>query len=431
MFDYASFIDKVWFLRRDIVSDGFDRALEHIARMLPGLNIHRYPTGMEAWTWIVPEKWEVKAAHIKANGKTLLDVRDHPLHVMSYSEPVSGKISHEELMAHLHTYPKLPDAIPYEFSYYERKWGFCVQHNRLDQFDAPTYDVLIDAQRTPGELKVGELYLPGSTSEEIVLMAHLCHPAMVNDDLSGVSVLVALAQRLQQKSEHRYGYRLLFLPETIGSIAYLSQNEALVSRMRFGVFVEMVGNDAPLSLQHSKQVVTSMDKAAELCLQSRGKDFRVGTFGEIINNDEKTFNGPGINIPTISLSRANFWGRGEWPYPEYHSSADTPAIVAVERLREAEEVLYDTLAMLDHDYYPKSLVKGPIFLSRYGLWVDWRVDRDLNRKQAAVLSLLWEGKKSLIDIAHEFNLPFAVVQTWLDKFVAQGLVERRTKPVSD
>lgn len=423
-FAYSKFIDGVWFLRRDIVSDGFDRALDYIKAYLPRMDIHRYKSGEEAWTWIIPEKWSVRAAYVKAQGKTLIDLKDHPLHVMSYSTPVSGIVSRDELLEHLHTRPDIPEAIPFEFSYYQKKWGFCVEHRRLPEFTADSYEVLIDSSFEPGELKVGSLFVQGETDEEIVLMAHLCHPSMVEDDLSGVSVLVKVAQELQAR-KNRFSYRCLFLPETIGSIAFLSRNEHLIKNMKYGVFLEMLGHDDKISLQKSKIGDTVIDRAAELVLKNAGQEFRVGNFLEVIQNDERVLNGPGVGVPTISFSRAKFWGEGSLPYPEYHSSADTPAIVSEDRLKEAEKIVLETLRLLEANFYPKTTVKGPIFLSRYGLWVDWRINRNLNKKQWIVFDYLEHGKKSVVDMAYELDVPFEILGDWLEKFYQNQLIEKQ------
>ncbi len=427
-FDYKSFIDTIWFERRDIVSDGYDRALEYISEIIPEMEIFKYPSGSEAWTWIIPEKWSVSKAYIKDGEKFLLDLNDHPLHVMSYSLPISGKVSKAELLKHLYTRPELPDAIPFEFSYYQKKWGFCLEHSKLGQLTNDEYEVLIESKFEPGELKVGSMYHSGKIDREIVIIAHLCHPCMVNDDLSGVSVLVSLAKKFQSMSDLYYSYRFLILPETIGSIAFLSHNEYLIEKIEFGIFLEMLGHQDNLSLQKSKQGNTHIDKAAEIVLKESGEKYRIGDFHQVIGNDEKVFNGPGVNIPTISISRSKFFGEGEWPYPQYHSSADTPKIISIDRLKEAESITQKILFRMDQNYYPIAKVKGPIFLSRYNLWVDWRDDRELNAKQAAVLDYLHEHK-SLLEIAYELDISYEQLKYWLDKFYDNGLIEKR-KPVA-
>ena len=425
IFDYKSFIEAVWFERRDIISDGFDRAIKYIQNILPDMEVEKYKSDTEAWSWIIPKKWSIKNAYIKDNDKVLLDLKNHPLHAMSYSTPIAAKISKEELLAHLHTWPENPDLIPFEFSYYEKKWGFCIQHNRLHEFTADEYDVLIDSEFEPGELKVGVLYIPGKINKEIVVIAHLCHPCMVNDDLSGVAVLISIAQQFFDRLNNFYSYRFLILPETIGSIAYLSHNENLIDKMEYGIFLEMLGHDDIFSLQRSKQGQSLIDRAAEICLKESGLEFRVGGFHEVIGNDEKVFNGPGVNVPTISISRSKFWGRGEWPYPQYHSSGDTPDIISLDRLKEAELLVVKLLETLDQNYQPRAKVKGPIFLSRYDLWVDWRVDKELNQKQSIVFDFLHEENKTLIDIAFELSIPYSILKDWLDKFYQHDLIEKK------
>ena len=421
-FDYKTFIDAIWFERRDIISDGFDKSLYYIQGILPEMRINKYKSGSEAWTWYVPEKWSVKNAYIKNGKNVLLDLKDHPLHVMSYSTPISGKISKKELMDHLHYRPEYPDAIPFEFSYYNKKWGFCIESNKLCEFNHDEYEVLIDSKFEPGELKVGEIYIPGAIDKEIVIMAHLCHPCMVDDGLSGVAALVSIAKNFLSRPKNRYSYRFLILPETIGSITYLSHNEHLIDKMEFGIFLEMLGHDDIFSLQKSKQDTTLIDKAAEICLKESNSKFRLGKFRTVIKNDEKVLNGPGVNVPTISISRSKFRSIYKWPYPQYHSSADTPDIISIERIKEAENIIINILEILDKNYCPKAKVKGPIFLTRYGMWID---NKELSGKMQHVSNYLHDGQKSLIEIAYELDLSYKILEEWLDKFFEHNLIEKR------
>ncbi|MBF0123438.1 MAG: DUF4910 domain-containing protein [Candidatus Omnitrophica bacterium] len=325
-------IEKLWFLRRDIVSDGFDEALRWIGQKIP-LKVHAYPSGDPCWTWTVPEKWSVGEAFIETlDGHRLLDVKTHPLHVMSYSLAIHRVVKKEELFRHLHTNPQRPKAIPFEFKYYQKDWGFCIQHERLAEFTENEYRVVIDSVFEKGALKVGECVIPGEMQDSIVVVAHLCHPAMVNDDLSGVAVLVDIAQQLQAKS-HRHTFRFVWVPETIGSLAYLSHNEELIPLMRFGIFLEMLGNANTLALQLSRQGDTRLDRIMRYVLKKRSGSFREGSFRKIVCNDEMVFNGPGVNIPMVSLSR--------YPYPEYHTSDDSLAIISKDRLEQARDVVLE------------------------------------------------------------------------------------------
>src|SRR3990172_7517696 len=239
-------IQELWFLRRDLVSDDYDRALSRLAGEFDGrMTIHEYTTGEPCWTWRVPEKWTCHAAYLETlDGRRLLDYADHPLHVVSYSLPFEGVVSREELLRHLHVHPHLREAIPFVFKYYERDWGLCATQDLRDQLRDEAYRVMIRASFEPGELKVGEIVIPGESEETFVLAAHLCPPAMVNDDLTGVVVGLDAARILlesQQRSPRRYTYRLLILPETIGSVAYLSHHESLTPQKNSRRFLVIVG----------------------------------------------------------------------------------------------------------------------------------------------------------------------------------------------
>ncbi|MBI5147723.1 MAG: DUF4910 domain-containing protein [Parcubacteria group bacterium] len=415
-------IQNIWLTRRDIVSDGFDEALAYISKIIP-LKIHKVPIGSKCWTWKVPEKWSAAAARIEnLRGKTLLNLKDHPLHVMSYSLPIDKIVTKEELLKHLHTRPDRPGAIPFEFKYYERDWGFCVPHNWLERFKEDRYRVFIDSKFEKGYLKIGEHTIKGRTKETIAVIAHLCHPAMVNDDLSGVAVLVGLAKELGKRKNY-FTYKFVLVPETIGSIAYLSRNEKIIPQFKYGIFLEMLGNDDIHGLQLSRQGDTAIDRAARHVMKSTGKEFRLGGFREIVKNDEMVWNGPGVNIPTISVSRAK---PGFPHYPEYHTSDDDPSIVSAERLNESKDLVLKVINLLERDYVPVRKFKGPIFLSGYGLWVDWRTNPKLSHALENIM-LRMEGDKSILEIADELDLDFEEVLAYIDKFVEKGLATRKKR----
>lgn len=405
-------INALWFKRRDIVSDGYDESIEYISKIIP-LKIHEIPSGTKCWTWIIPEKWAVKEAYIEdMQGRRLLNLKDHPLHVISYSLPIDKLVTKDELMKHLHTNPKRPGAIPFEFKYYERDWGFCIQHDRLKGFTQGKYRVFIDAKFENGTLKVGDYTIKGQTDEMIVLVAHLCHPAMANDDLTGVAVLVDIAEEISKRNNY-YTYKFLLVPETVGSVAYLSQNEAIIPQLKYGIFLEMLGNNNIHALQLTRQGNTRLDRIARYVMKRNLPNFREGPFGKIIGNDEKVFNGPGVDIPMISISR--------FPYPEYHTSDDNPGIIAEENLRESKTLILEILNIIDNDYVPKRQFKGPIFLSGYGLWVDWRINKKLNENIEQIMLRL-EGDKNIFDIAEELDMEFNDVLNYVNNFFDKGLI---------
>jgi aminopeptidase-like protein len=428
-------IRDLYLENRAIVGPGYDRALERIARDLP-IEILAVPSGEDVWTWRVPNAWDIREAWFEGDGARFADFSEHPLHVWSFSLPFRGRVSREELLRHLTTDETRPHAIPFDFRYYERDWGFSLQHARLAELTAAEYDVVIDTIEALGALKVGEHVLPGESEDSIVVVAHLCHPGQANDDLAGVTVAIEAARRLRGRGLH-HTLRVLFVPEQIGTVAYLSRREHLIERLRYGIVAEMLGIDQALALQHSKRGDTAVDRAAVLALRESGLEFVEGRFLEVIVNDEQVLDGPGVDIPTISLSRAtpplqtgdsaapNF--HTGLPYPEYHTSHDTPEIIREDRLEEAVHVLVRTIEILDRDVYPRRGFRGPVHLSRYGLWVDWRVDPALNEQ---VHHIMWclEGDKSVSQIALETGLGFDTVLSYLRRFEACDLLAFAPEP---
>jgi aminopeptidase-like protein len=416
-------INELWFLPRDIVSDGYDRALARLAQEVP-MTIHEYPTGMPAWTWRVPEKWTCHGGWLETlDGRQLLDYADHPLHVVSYSLPFEGVVSRDELLRHLHVHPRFPDAIPFVFKYYDRDWGLCATQTLRDALSEPAYRVTIRTTFEPGMLKVGEIVVPGESDETFVMAAHLCHPAMVNDDLSGVVVGLDVMRSLLQRQEKPYfTYRLMILPETIGSVAYLSQNEHLIPKMRAGLFLEMLGNDSPHALQGSFQPESQADRCLVSALRSLEPQAYTAPNRRIIDNDERQFNAPGVRVPMLSVSRVEApKATGQPPYPEYHSSLDTPAIVSAERLQASSDLILGLIDAWERNLYVVNNFKGEIFCSGYGIWIDYRLNPEGHRRLFEIMERC-DGTRTVADIAVELGIPFPSVWEVVSLLREQDLV---------
>jgi len=429
-------IRELWFLKRDIVSDDFDRALYRLADEVP-MTIHEYPTGEPCWTWHVPEKWTCHEAHLETlDGRRLLDYAEHPLHAVSYSLPFEGVVSREELLRHLHVHPRQPDAIPFVFKYYERDWGLCAAQSLRDTLSDESYRVVIRSSFEPGTLKVGEMVIEGESEETFVIVAHLCHPAMVNDDLSGVVVALEVARALGAGREggssglpQHYTYRFLILPETIGSVAYLSHHEHLIPKMVGGLFLEMLGNDSPHALQGSFQPDSQPDRCFNATLRSLDPQGYSGAYRTIIDNDERQFNAPGVRIPMLSLSRVQApKASGLPPYPEYHSSLDTPKIVTQARLEASRDVVLGLIGAWEHNQYIVNKFKGEVFASGYGIWIDYRLNPEGHRNLFTIMERC-DGSRTVADIATELNLSFQAVWEVISQLEEKGLVWLSREPV--
>jgi aminopeptidase-like protein len=417
-------IEELWFLERDLVSPGFDRALARIGEEIP-MTIHEVPSGTKVWTWTVPNAWTCREAYLETlDGTRLIDSADHPLHVVSYSLPFEGEVSRAELLPHLHVHPQLPDAIPYVFKVYQRDWGLCAPQTLRDALNEERYRVVIRTEEAPGTLKIGEVLVPGERQECFVLAAHLDHPAMVNDDLSGVVVGLEAARRLLAGPKPYFSYRFLFLPETLGSIAYLSRHEALIPGMLGGLFLELLGNDAPHALQTSFQAGSNADACLVAALRGADPRAYVGAYRTVIDNDERQFNAPGVRVPMLSLSRVrdpHLPGSRFYPYREYHSSLDTPAIVSAERLEASVRLVLELLSAFDRNRYIVNRFKGEVFASGYGLWVDYKADAAAHKLRFEIMDRC-DGTRRPADIAHELGLSFQEVWELVEKLLEKDLV---------
>lgn len=430
MTDMMGLIEELWYLKRDIVSEGYDSALLRLAREVP-MRMHEYPIGTPCWTWVVPEKWTCDEAFLETlDGQRIIDVVNHPLHVVSYSLPFEGVVKRDDLMPHLHTHQRLPEAIPFVFKYYDRDWGLCLPQKLKDALNDEAYRVVIRTRFEPGTLKVGEVIISGESDRSFILAAHLCHPAMVNDDLTGCVVGLDVMRTLLKGPKPYYTYRLLILPETIGSVAYLSHHEELIPKMVGGLFLEMLGADIPHILQHSFMPDSQVDKCFATVLAGNDPPILQKPYREVINNDERQFNAPGVRVPMLSISRC-LHPKTEpgYPYPEYHSSLDTPAIVSQGRLEASRDLVLKMLDAWEKNRYVVNEFKGEVFCSGQKIWVDHALDRAGHRRLFDVMERC-DGTRTTADIAFELKISFESAWEIVSLLRNKQLVSLSSKPVS-
>lgn len=420
----SELMDKLWSLPRDIVSEGYDAALKAIATQVP-MTIHEYPTGTEVWDWIVPEKWTCHEAYLETlDGQRLFSHADNPLHVVSYSLPFDGVVSRDVLLKHLYVHPKIADAIPFIFKYYERDWGLCCSKTLKDSLRDEQYRVVIKTDFSYSTLKVGEVVISGESEESIVLCSHLCHPHQANDDLTGVIVGIKVAQELLKRKKLRYTYRYLIVPETIGSIAYLSHNKDLIPKIKGGMFLEMLGLDYPHGLQLSFQGNTEFDLCFTLAMNQHDPHGWTGPFRTVIGNDERQFNGPGMRIPFLSLSRVLPPTSPNWPYREYHSNFDNPSLVSIKHLEDSKDLVLAMIETLNANVVPVNKFNGEPFCSRYGLHVDWYSNPDGHNSLFNIIDRI-DGTRSIAEISAECGVSFDSVRDVVDQLIGHGLVVTR------
>ena len=288
-------IGELYPICRSITGDGVRRSLEILKAHIP-LEIHEVPTGTKVFDWVVPREWNIRDGYIKdSTGKRVVDFSQCNLHVLNYSVPIKKKVSLDELKSHLFSVPERPDWIPYRTSYYADNWGFCLSHNRLQELSDEAYDVCIDSTLTNGHLTYGEYYLKGKTEAEFLFSTHVCHPSLANDNLSSIALATLLAKELSARSL-RYSYRFLFIPGTIGSITWLSLNEARVSQIKHGLVLACMGDGGKMTYKRSRQGNAEIDRAVSQVLKDSGEDHAIVDFSPY-GYDERQFCSPGFQSP--------------------------------------------------------------------------------------------------------------------------------------
>jgi len=412
-------VSELYPICRSITGDGVRATLAALARRIP-LAMTEVPSGTPVLDWTVPAEWNVRDAYVAdASGARVIDFRRSNLHLVNYSTPVRARLSLAALRPHLHTLPDHPDWIPYRTSYYEERWGFCLTQRQLDALPDGEYDVCVDSTLAPGHLTYGELVLPGEIEDEILISTHVCHPSLADDNLAGIAVSVALAERLAAAGPRRHTLRFLYAPGTIGAITWLARNRERAGRIKAGLTLTCLGDAHPFTYKRTVAGDAEVDRAAAHVLARAGYPHQLIDFFPY-GYDERQFGSPGFRLPVGSLMRGR---HGQ--FPEYHTSADNLSFVSAERLAESLRVVGEIVDLLDRNRRYRNLQPyGEPQLGRRGLYraVGGTDIPDLQFAMLWVLNLS-DGGPSLLDIAERAKLPFASVSATADLLTAHGLLQ--------
>ena len=403
-------------LRRSLTGDGVRETLAVLARELP-LELIETPTGTPVFDWTVPREWNLRAAWIEApNGERVLDVAESSLHVLGYSVPVDTVLPLTELREHIFTHTDDPDLVPYRTSYWEEQWGFCMSRRLLDALPDGDYRVRIDSTLADGSLTSGEVTIPGASEDEFLLSTYVCHPALANDNLSGVTLLWGLARTLLEQPL-RHTFRLLWGPGTLGPLCWLARNRDRLDRIANGLVVSCVGDPGPLRYKRSRRGDAAIDRAAAYVL-GREPGSIVGDW-QPSGGDERQYCSPGFDLPVGTLSRTP-----HGLFPEYHSSADDLDLVTAESLSASFRAALQVIDVVETNAsFRNRSPYGEPQLGRRGLY---QSIPDGTNPEAAYLWLLSlsDGSVDLLAIAERSGLPFETVRDAAGTLEAHELLER-------
>jgi len=353
-------------INRSLAGDGNRETLGVLKELIP-LEIFEYQSGKEVYDWVIPDEWCIRDAWIKDNtGERLVDFKTNNLHVVGYSEPINKWMTFDELSPSLHVLEGSPEAVPYRTSYYTRSWGFCVnskQYKCLRQVEGKL-EVVIDSEfDTNGSMSIGELRIPGERCDEYLISTYICHPSMANDNLSGIITSTLLAKSILDSGKPQYSWRFVFIPETIGAIAYLYHNEDNIEGVKGGFVVSCCGGQGPLGYKESFLGDSLVDRAVRLAFRDRSIEAIRYPFSPL-GSDERQYSSPGFRIPISTICKDKYY-----EYPEYHTSLDNLSFVNGEQILESLVLYQDATRILDQNAnFVSNISKGEVRLGSRGLY---------------------------------------------------------------
>jgi len=422
---------------RSITGEGVRDTLSFFQKLLPEMEIHSVKSGTRAFDWVVPKEWNIRDAYIEdISGNKIVNLKENNLHIVGYSEPVDKWMSLEDLDKHLFSIPNEPYAIPYVTSYYKRTWGFCLTHNQRKSLLPGSYHVVIDSSLKKGVLNYGEVKIKGKTNKEIFLSTYICHPSMANNELSGPVVTASIARSIiLNKDNNKYSYRIVFLPETIGSIYYLSKHSIKMKKnIVSGFVVSCVGDERSYSIIHSRYGKTLSDRVLSHVLKGYDASYKRYSFLER-GSDERQYCSPNIDLPVVGFSRSKYT-----TYPEYHTSFDDLSVVTQKGLEQSYSVLLNCIRIIEKNNYYMSNVNCEPQLGKKGLYHDVSAENtgiSTNKLDAdKILDFLSysDGKNNLLEIAEIIDCNINEAVLIADKLLTHGLIidcKTKDKQVND
>ena len=320
LYEIDTHLKDLFNVNRSLAGNENRKTLNYIKNEIP-LKIKSFSSGQKVFDWKIPNEWKLKNAYIKDyKGNYIIDIKNNYLHVASYSQSVKKKISFNDLKKKIFT-SKLSKAIPYRTLYYKKDWAFCM--NKIDykkikklEFKDKKFEICIDSEFKKGKMNYGEILIPGKSKKEILISTYICHPSMANDNLSGVILTTLLARYISNIPNLKWSYRIIFIPETIGAIAYINKNLDIFKKIDFGLNISCVGGKGGISFKESwnpNHFLNQLVKKISIKSKIKFKKFKYDIHG----SDERQYSYCGSSINILSIHKDKFYD-----YKEYHTSLD-------------------------------------------------------------------------------------------------------------
>ncbi len=395
-------------INRSLTGQGNRDTLSIIKDYVP-LRILEIPSGKTVYDWTIPNEWNVSEAWIKnASGKKIVDFKKNNLHLVSYSSYIHKKLEFKKLKKNLHYLNESPNTIPYRTTYYNENWGFCLSKNEflMMEKEKGPFEVFINSEfNNNGSLSIGEILIPGFSKKEILISTYICHPSLANDNLSGIILTAFLARYIRQIKERYYSYRIVWLPETIGAIAYCSHREKELKKIDIGFVITTVAGPGKIGFKNSFEKNNPINKIVRDILKSNIKDFVEYPF-DINGSDERQFSAKGFRINTVSITKSKYY-----EYKEYHTSDDNLDFISSNSLYQTLDLYIKAIKKLETRIIFDNISPNcETMLSKYNLYPVFGGAQNPNFEYKTRLDkILWilfksNGKLSTQDIAEETNI---------------------------
>ena len=414
-------LKNLWPINRSLTGEGNRQTLRILKSLCDSLKIKEIRSGKKVFDWKIPLEWNVKEAWIKdLNNKTIVDFKKNNLHLVGYSIPVKKKINLNSLKKKIYTLKKQPNAIPYVTSYYKKDWGFCMSYNAKKKLNKKFYKVFINSNLKKGSLSYGEIFIKGKLKKEIFFSTYICHPSMANNELSGPCIAINLAKWLKDKKNLKYSYRIIFVPETIGSISYIYQNLKKLKKNTFAGFnLTCLGDERCYSFLPSRNGKTFSDHLAQHVLFHTDKNYKKYTWLDR-GSDERQYCAPGVDLPIASVMRSKYG-----TYPEYHTSLDKIGTVVTQKgLAQSFELFKKMIFIIENNFKPKIKIKCEPMLSKRNLYPTLST-KQKNDDSSNMLNFLsyCDGGHTLLEISEKISLDFIKVFSFYSMFKSNGILK--------
>ena len=409
--------DDLFPILRSITGPGIEESIDYFSKFMP-LKKEKVKTGTKVFDWDVPVEWHLKHAYLQGpNGEIICDTDTSNLHIVNYSEPVDDYFTLDDLQPHLHSLENLPDAIPYVTSYYSPRWGFCLSFNEFKKLKKGTYKVKINSELSDGSLTYGEVKLKGESDKEIFLSTYVCHPSMANNELSGPVVTTALVKFIKSLESRKYSFRIVFIPETIGSITYISRNiDDMKKNIIAGFNISCIGDDRCYSFVPTRYGNTLSDKVSRHVLKHI--DYVEYSFLDR-GSDERQYCSPGVDLPIATICRTKYG-----MYPEYHTSLDNLTVISPTGLYGGYEKIMKAIELLEKNNYYKVNVLCEPQLGKRGLYPTISTKTSGNSVKAMMDFIAYaDGNNDLIDIANIIGVQAEDLYDIVDNMKRANLIE--------